>query len=485
MTKIQKQISMKMFLLVDWFIPASLKADGDTLQGVRMFLFSHLFGPFLGNTITLYILYVEGAPNLSWWILFGAITAFWVFPFLLRATGWYVVLAFVSIQNLIFCILWGCYQYGGVNSPILPWMVTIPLLAFFYLPRRGTRIIVSVQIVINLAAFYLIYQQYGFADRIPLSDLTGLGILSTFCAGLYVSMMALYYGNVVSSQSELEREIQNHLATTQLLREQTEKAERATTAKSVFLAKMSHELRTPLNAIIGYSDMLIDEAGDSNDRILDVQKINDAGKRLLELINDLLELSRLDARKAEVYVEEITLASLVDEIAAESRAKIIVSGNDFVVECQADNETIVSDVSKLKRAVGNLLKNAAKFTRNGTVTLSATCKDNEVSISVRDTGIGISAERMDNLYETFSSREYETSSKYDEHPRLGLPISRRLCLLLHGSLTVDSEVGKGSCFTVRLPSRVTAETIAQEVNEAVSALDAENMDLTKVALAAG
>ena len=160
-------------------------------------------------------------------------TAFWPFPLLLRLTGWYVPLSLLSIENLMFCVFWGCYQYGGVSSPILPWLVTVPLLAFFYLPARSTRIIVGVLIVANLAVFYGIYCAVtDFPKEFALNLLVALGLISTFCASIYVSMMALYYANVVSSQAELEQEVKLRRATEQKLREATEQMERAMLAKS-------------------------------------------------------------------------------------------------------------------------------------------------------------------------------------------------------------------------------------------------------------
>ena len=242
---------------VDWFIPAHLKQSRITLQAVRMFLFSHLFGPFLGHTITLSMLFIGGEADLSWWILFLAISAFWPFAIVLRLTGWYVPLALVSIENLMFCIFWGCYQYGGISSPIMPWLVTVPLLAFFYLPERSTRIIVAILIAVNLALFYAVYSAVGFHEIVATHGLVFLGLVSTLCASAYVSMMALYCANIAFSQGELEQEVQHHQATEQMLRDATGQAQRALLAKSDFLAKMSHELKNPLNAIIGYSEILI------------------------------------------------------------------------------------------------------------------------------------------------------------------------------------------------------------------------------------
>ena len=206
-----------------------------------MFLFSHLFGPFLGHTISLFMLFVGGRADLSWWILVLSISAFWVYPIVLRLTGWYIPLALISIQNLMFCIFWGCYQYGGISSPIMPWLVTVPLLAFFYLPERSTRITVGALICVNLALFFAVYSAMGFRETVAPHGLVVLGLVSTLCASTYVSMMALYFASIVYSQGELELEIKRHQATERKLRDATGQAQRALLAKSGFLAKMSHE----------------------------------------------------------------------------------------------------------------------------------------------------------------------------------------------------------------------------------------------------
>ena len=195
-------------------------------------------------------------------VLAISITAFWIFPFLLKAGVPYNPLALVSIQNLIFCILWSCYFYGGVTSPTLPWVLVIPLLAFFYLgSSKSLRVIVMIMFAVNLAMFSSFYL-FGHAvrDNLPLAAMQGLGLVSTVAASLYVTMMALYYAKIQASQAEIESEMRQHMATASALRLATEEAERAGAAKAEFLAKMSHELRTPLNAVIGYSQILLEDA---------------------------------------------------------------------------------------------------------------------------------------------------------------------------------------------------------------------------------
>jgi signal transduction histidine kinase len=444
---------------VDWFIPPRLRSS-DYLVNIRMFLFSHLFGPFLGHTISLSMLYINGGADVSWWIFFFAVTAFWPFPLVLRLTGWYVPLSLLSIENLMFCIFWGCYQYGGVSSPILPWLVTVPLLAFFYLPGRRTRIAVSLLIGANLALFYGIYCVYGFPQRMALNLLVALGLISTFCASIYVSMMALYYANVVSSQAELEQEVKLRRATEQKLREATEQLQRAMVAKSEFLAKMSHELKNPLNSIIGYSEILI-EGLDAleGQKYEDLRSIRSAGHKLLELIDDLLDLSKLEAGRMKLHPDAIEVRGLFDGIAAKWRGPVEENGNEFRLQPPAVEE-IVCDAGKLRRVIDNLLSNAAKFTRNGRITLSAAIVNDVLVVSVTDTGAGIAPNKIDGLFDTFVHSEEETASKYADDARLGLPLAQRFCRLMGGEMTVESTVGVGSRFTIRVPIERTADDAA-------------------------
>jgi signal transduction histidine kinase len=267
-------------------------------------------------------------------------------------------------------------------------------------------------------------------------------------------MMALYYANMVASQSELEREVLRHLATALQLQKAKIEAERANKAKSEFLAKMSHELRTPLNAVLGYSEILLEDAkaAGREEHVSDIGKINSAGKHLLALVTDVLDLSKLESGRMELFPEPIALGVLIDEIVADSRDLIAANANRLSVECSHPEAVVEVDKVKLCQAVVNLMSNAGKFTRNGTVTLRAQLEDGWLRIAVRDTGTGISAKNLGKVFQNFVEAADATSSKYGG-TGLGLPICQKLCRLMGGDVGVESEVGRGSCFTIHIPAR--------------------------------
>ena len=235
-------------------------------------------------------------------------------------------------------------------------------------------------------------------------------------------------------------------------------AEEANSAKSQFLANMSHELRTPLNAIIGYSEMVEEEVRDLGHEELgpDLQKIQSAGKHLLALINDILDLSKIEAGKTELFLEEFDVADMVRDVATTIKPLVEKNGNVLVVEVTAPGR-LRADLTKVRQMLLNLLSNASKFTEQGTITLAARRQEvganrpDEVVLTVRDTGIGMTPAQMAKLFEAFSQAEASTSKKYGG-TGLGLAISRRFAQMMHGDVTVASEPGKGSVFTIRLPA---------------------------------
>ncbi len=258
------------------------------------------------------------------------------------------------------------------------------------------------------------------------------------------------------------RDISDRLRYQAELHQAKDSAEAASRAKSTFLANMSHELRTPLNAIIGYSEMLLEDMGKADDdRAPDLKKILAAGKNLLGLINDVLDLSKIEAGKMDLYLETFRVADLVAGVVNTIRPLVESNGNTLEVACPADIGTMRTDQTKVRQALLNLLSNAAKFTSGGSIRLEVArqpaCDDGPglIVFRVRDTGIGMSPEQVARLFQPFSQADASTTRRYGG-TGLGLTITRRFCQMMGGDVEVDSERGLGTTFTIMLPDRVPA-----------------------------
>ena len=236
-----------------------------------------------------------------------------------------------------------------------------------------------------------------------------------------------------------------------------EAAETANRAKSLFLANMSHELRTPLNAILGFSEMLQEEATERalNDFSADLQKISTAGKHLLLLINDILDLSKIEAGKMELHLENFDICSLVAEVQSTIAKQVDKNNNTLEIDCPTDIGSMRADLSKVRQGLFNLVSNAAKFTQHGQIHVTAERQLMDgtewIIFRVADTGIGLSAEQIVRLFQPFTQADASTTRKFGG-TGLGLALTRRFCQMMRGDVTVHSVPNEGSVFTIKLPA---------------------------------
>ncbi|HEY4860405.1 MAG TPA: ATP-binding protein [Xanthobacteraceae bacterium] len=232
--------------------------------------------------------------------------------------------------------------------------------------------------------------------------------------------------------------------------------EAASKHKSQFLANMSHELRTPLNAIIGVTEMLREDARDlkREDEFEPLDRVLGAGRHLLALINDILDLSKIEAGRMELHLETFPLVPLIEDVAKTIEPMATKNGNRLVVACPPDLGTIHADQTRFRQSLLNLASNANKFTEKGTITIAAHQGQENgrdwITVAVADTGFGMTPDQMGKLFQEFSQASSTTASKYGG-TGLGLAISRRFCQMMGGDITVESEPGRGSTFTIRLP----------------------------------
>lgn len=443
--------------IIDHFVPAQARAETSSYMKVRTFVFLHLFGPLLGHSVIVFLYQASNQINWVFWTLELNLCSFWLAPFLVKRFGSLTVPAALSVQALVTLSLFGSFFYGGISSPFLPWILIALLLGFFYLADRPRLLLagVAAQLSVFITARVMLGQ---FPMLLQLESLWLVNLISIISALIYITFVALYYENVMRESSQLEEAANTHRKRAEELRQAMLKAAEASRQKSIFLAKMSHELRTPLNAVIGYSEMLREDLEDHPDReekAADLDRINAAGRHLIALVDDVLDLSRIESDRLQVQNEEIDLLSLVEEVVATVAPLIQVQHNRLELQVSPQIGNIVSDPLKLRQSLLNLLSNAAKFTSKGTITLSVMRRQSPIRESlmfeVRDTGIGISARGIERLFQEFSQAEKDTSSKFGG-TGLGLALTRRFCESMGGSVTVESQVGLGSSFTIELPA---------------------------------
>jgi adenylate cyclase len=281
-------------------------------------------------------------------------------------------------------------------------------------------------------------------------------------------------GGVVATYTDIT-ELKQHEAEladlVEKLKVARDAADQANRTKSNFLANMSHELRTPLNAIIGVTEMLQDDARDlkRNDEIEPLNRVTGAARHLLALINDILDLSKIEAGRMELNLETFSVALLIDEVVKTFEMLAAKNANRIVVECDPATKSIHADQMRVRQALLNLVSNANKFTERGTVTIRARRREINgrewIEIAVADTGIGMTPAQMEKLFQEFSQADSSTTRKYGG-TGLGLAISQRFCQMMGGDISVQSEPGRGSTFTIRLPANIIGIDAAAAAPEA-------------------
>jgi len=260
---------------------------------------------------------------------------------------------------------------------------------------------------------------------------------------------------------ELEGEIVHRKHTQEELLKAKDAAEEASRTKSAFLANMSHELRTPLNAIIGYSEILEEEIRDSGEEnIRDLRRIQDAGKHLLSLINDVLDFSKIEAGKMALHLEPFEVEPLLEEIITTLQPAAQRNGNRLELIVSASSGSMHADITKVRQILLNLVSNACKFTENGSITLQVGRQrgggGDRLTFRIADTGIGMTAQQQQNLFQYFTQADSSTARKYGG-TGLGLAISLKFTHMMGGDIHVSSELDKGSTFTLDLPAEVTVD----------------------------
>jgi signal transduction histidine kinase len=322
----------------------------------------------------------------------------------------------------------------------------------------GTVLLVGIAIIASVLLCFPIWHALFFSAAPRAVPITAA--IVSFIISL---PMVLYVQHVIHRLADSERALKR-------LAEQLDaaraSAEDANAARSEFLARMSHELRTPLNAVIGYSEMLLDDArrdGHRDEHAADLRRIHGAGQHLLALINDVLDLSTIEAGRMAVRFAPIDLGRFIDEVVATSQPLIDSNQNTLVVERRSEFATVLGDAAKLRQAVLGVLDNAAKFTKDGRITLTIARErlghGDWLTIAVRDTGIGFSSESIASLFDNFTQAEPLMTRRYGGSG-LGLALSRKLCRLMGGDISADSAPGRGACFTLRIPASMASLAVA-------------------------
>jgi signal transduction histidine kinase len=418
---------------LDRFIPAAL--EGDERRRARavvgMALLIAPWAPIIGGSVVL----------LGEWVAGGAIVTTGLICLVLlplvRFTGAVLPASHLLVAGLVQGLLVSSLMLGGAGSPPTAWIALAPVVAT---ATGGVRA-GSIWTGLAMASALLIHAVQlagGVAKPYLFGGWEFVGTVS--CVGLYFLVGMFLRANDQLYVGLLDRT------------RAAEAAERdANRAKSAFLANMSHEIRTPLNAMLGYAELVAEDASSAGQTqmVSDLGRVQSSGRHLLELVNDILDLSKIEAGRMDILIEDVPVRALVERVADELNPLITARGNEL--ELRLDHAVARADPARLRQCMLNLLSNAAKFTEGGTVRVECALDGGRVRVEVRDTGIGMTPDQITRVFEPFSQASATTSRDYGG-TGLGLSIALRLVELMGGEIRVDSTSGVGSTFTLWLPA---------------------------------
>ena len=439
---------------LDWFIPDATTIERSELGLARNFVLTHLVGPCLVQSIAVLLYTTDPEAGLACWTMMACISAFWLLPFVLKVTNNFRIVALISVELLCVTSLVGTSFYGGVNSPFLPWLLVSLMLGFFYLSGDAARVLAL--FACNIVVMLVANMAFRIPQHLNAAELVTISWVSVFSATAYMSWMAVYYANIISLSSELERETERLRSTAQQLREATQRADTASHGKSVFLAKMSRQIKTPLETILASSQSLLDRLSRGRDPAEwtpEVKKIDGAGRRLLAMVSEFVDPTRFEADALEPETEDFALPDFIDQTAAAMGPILAQSGIGLIVEARRDLGRARTDAGQLREVILTLTGRVAAAIRNGKISLSVRRNRKRggdwIEIHLRTVGrYGASGRLITERRPGEPSKDAPMEVFRGDD---GIETSRMRCAILGGSLSVMRNHHGIPSFVIRVP----------------------------------
>lgn len=425
------------------FLTSLFQTENIKTENYR-FYFANNYAYIIGGLAHLFFIPIFSYLNLTALVIYNIFSMLvFALSFVLNKKGFHTASTIPAALEILAHATLAIYFIGWETGFFYPLLAIIPLV--FSNPQTSN----SQKIIITICtAFFYLSLKYFANSHIPIVQLeteviNNLYFMNSFFIIVGISALVYYF----SLASEI---------TENKIFEQRDEADMANQAKSTFLANMSHELRTPLNAIIGYSELLKDEADEEGyeQAAKDLTKITDAGNHLLSLINNILDLTKIEAGKTEIEYKPVNLTSLLEDISSTFKPIVSQRNNTLIINSNEGIEKFCSHKTRIKQILFNLLSNACKFTENGKIELNVYSENKKnqelICFSVSDSGIGIASHKINSLFKPFVQADISTTRVYGG-TGLGLTIIKNFITLMEGEINVESTVGKGTTFTIKLP----------------------------------